>query len=370
MSLPPDTAQKRASLIAFLLVMALLIVAVAKMVAPYLLAIAMGGILALLSQPAFRWLLRKKLKRSLAALAVTFGVIFLVVTPFLAFASMATKQAITIARKVSESDVSVDELLTKVTAWGPVHLFVDDPAELETMVKTGLQSTGKNLSATVLALAGGVPAVALQLVLACIACYFFLVDGRSAVNWFATKIPIDSEIQTRLKGSFKDTAISVVWASMAAAAAQALVMSIGYVALGVPAAYLAGGATFILAWIPLVGTAPVWLVGAGYLYMKGSVTKVVIMWAIGFLTSIVDNFVRPWVLKGRGEMHPLVSLVAIFGGISLFGIVGVFFGPILAALVITVLQVWPTVGRRWGLQFAGAVEAPNAPIETGSVILK
>jgi predicted PurR-regulated permease PerM len=73
------------------------------------------------------------------------------------------------------------------------------------------------------------------------------------------------------------------------------------------------------------------------------------MIVIGILTSLVDNFVRPIVLRGRGEMHPLVSLVAIFGGIQMFGLFGVFFGPILAAIVITLMTVWPMVGRRGGL---------------------
>jgi predicted PurR-regulated permease PerM len=48
-------------------------------------------------------------------------------------------------------------------------------------------------------------------------------------------------------------------------------------------------------------------------------------------------------------MHPLVSLVAIFGGIEMFGIMGVFLGPILAAVLMALLQIWPEVGHRFGL---------------------
>jgi predicted PurR-regulated permease PerM len=49
------------------------------------------------------------------------------------------------------------------------------------------------------------------------------------------------------------------------------------------------------------------------------------------------------------KMHPLVSLVAIFGGIEMFGILGIFLGPILAAVLIALLQLWPEVGQRFGL---------------------
>jgi predicted PurR-regulated permease PerM len=73
------------------------------------------------------------------------------------------------------------------------------------------------------------------------------------------------------------------------------------------------------------------------------------MVAFGLMAGLVDNFVRPLVLKGRSKMHPLVSLVAIFGGIEMFGILGIFLGPILAAVLIALLQLWPEVGQRFGL---------------------
>jgi predicted PurR-regulated permease PerM len=69
----------------------------------------------------------------------------------------------------------------------------------------------------------------------------------------------------------------------------------------------------------------------------------------GLMTGLVDNFVRSMILQGRSKMHPLVSLVAIFGGIGMFGIMGVFLGPILAAVLIALLQSWPEVGQRFGL---------------------
>src|SRR5690606_4955450 len=105
--------------------------------------------------------------------------------------------------------------------------------------------------------------------------------------------------------------------------------------------------TFVLTWIPLVGSTPVWLVGSVYLWINAGVSRVLAMVVFGMVCGISDNLVRPWVLKGRGDMHPLVSLVSIFGGIKLFGIFGVFFGPILAAAFLSLAQVWPVVAGRF-----------------------
>jgi predicted PurR-regulated permease PerM len=73
------------------------------------------------------------------------------------------------------------------------------------------------------------------------------------------------------------------------------------------------------------------------------------MIAAGLFTGVIDNVVRTIVLKGRSNMHTLVTLVASFGGIGLFGIMGVFIGPVLASIGIALLQAWPDIGRRFGL---------------------
>jgi predicted PurR-regulated permease PerM len=141
----------------------------------------------------------------------------------------------------------------------------------------------------------------------------------------------------------------VIWATLAAAAAQSAMMLLSYLTLGVPAASLAAGATFLFAWIPLVGSSPVWLAGAIYLYAHDAILKAILMVVFGLMAGIVDNVVRPMILRGRSKMHPLVSLVAIFGGIEMFGIMGIFLGPILAAVLIALLQLWPEIGQRFGL---------------------
>jgi predicted PurR-regulated permease PerM len=117
----------------------------------------------------------------------------------------------------------------------------------------------------------------------------------------------------------------------------------------VPAAFLAAGATFLFAWIPLVGCSPVWLAGAIYLYAQDALLKAILMVVCGLMAGLVDNVVRPMILQGRSTMHPLVSLVAVFGGMERFGIMGILLGPILAAVLIALLQIWPEVAHRFGL---------------------
>jgi predicted PurR-regulated permease PerM len=89
--------------------------------------------------------------------------------------------------------------------------------------------------------------------------------------------------------------------------------------------------------------------------------KALLMVVVGLMAGLVDNFVRPLILQGRSKMHPLVSLVAIFGGMEMFGILGIFLGPILAAVLIALLQLWPEVGQRFGLLPGSTGETHDGP---------
>lgn len=178
------------------------------------------------------------------------------------------------------------------------------------------------------------------------------MDGASLIDWIFSKLPLFTDVKDKISTSFQNIAISVVWATLAASTSQAIVICFGFLVLNIPAAFFAAGATLLFAWIPVIGSTPVWISGAIYLYYHGTLTQVVLICIIGLFAGIIDNLVRPYVLRGRGDMHPLLSLVAIFGGINIFGLFGVFIGPIVAAILLAVLEIWPLVGQRAGIDFS------------------
>ena len=68
--------------------------------------------------------------------------------------------------------------------------------------------------------------------------------------------------------------------------------------------------------------------------------KMAAMAVVAVAAGLIDNVVRPIVLKGHGDMHPLLAMVSIFSGIQLFGILGVIFGPVVAAMLLSLLNSW------------------------------
>ncbi len=348
---PPGSvpAQRRTTLVAFLVLLSAVMVLTVLMVLPYVLAVTMGGILAVLAQPVFQWLTGHHVTPRVAAAMVVLGVVLVLMAPLFFVVTKAIQQGIAIGEGLAEGGFSLRSVLDHVSGWAPIETVIGSPDAFENHARRWMQSAGTGATTTIVGVAAHLPNLVLQLALASIAGFFLLVDGHRLLCWMTDKIPIAADVRVQVVQSFQDTAISVVWATLAAAAAQSVVMLLSYLILGVPAAFLAAGATFLFAWIPLVGCSPVWLVGAIYLYAQAAMLKALLMVVVGLLAGLVDNVVRSMILKGRSKMHPLVSLVAIFGGMEMFGIMGIFLGPILAAVLIALLQLWPEIGHHFGL---------------------
>ncbi|MDZ4676820.1 MAG: AI-2E family transporter [Oligoflexia bacterium] len=345
-----ENKKDKTTLITFLSISALFLMLFMWMILPYTLAVVMGGVLAVLLTPLYEKLLKKKIKPKYASFIITLLLTVLILGPLTGLTILAVKQGVTVGESLAESEeFSYDAISEKAVNLPMIDAIIGDQAAVEKTLKSSFKNAGKTLSGGILALITKAPELTLQLVLALIALFFFLIDGRKFVAWIFEKIPMDQDVEVKLIESFNNISVSVVFATLAAAGAQATMMLIAFLVLQVPGAFFAAGVTFVLAWIPMVGSTPVWVAGMIYLYYKGSITKVIIMLVLGFLTTLVDNFVRPLVLQGRGNIHPLLSLVAIFGGIVMFGIVGVFIGPIIAAVLVQLFEIWPVVAHRFGL---------------------
>lgn len=320
------------------------------LIGPYVLAILMGMMMTVFVQPCYNYLRLRRFGPKVSAGIVILGLLFLVIAPLASFFSIAIRQAAAMGPELLQSGVfSIDSLVQKLTKFSPIVRVFGGAELLDAQVRDTLQKSAKFLTEWFFVEAGKFPNILLQLILALLTCFFLLLDGRAFLSWVRDRVPLDQDVRQKLFRSFSDTSISVVWSTLAASLTQSAIVFITFLILGIPGPFLAGGATFILSWLPIVGSTPVWLGAMAYLYSQNEMSKFFIAIVAGLLTGVADNMVRPLVLKGRSDMHPLLSLIAIFGGLELFGIVGVFVGPMLAQLLISLLQIWPTIGKRFGL---------------------
>lgn len=337
------TIEKKSSGMTLAVLLAVFLSLFLSMVWPYLVALLMGLLLAILSRPLYDLLAKRGLGPRLAAGAAMTIILLAIIAPLTVFAVTAVKQAIALAAYLADERGAdfIRASVAAVTALKPVQWVIESPADLQAKGLEFAQSAGAALSRVILVQAAALPDLALKLVISLLAWFFLLFEGEDFLKWLMGRVNMDAGLRKRLTDSFRATAASTVWATAAAAAAQALVVMVGFLLLGVPNVFLGGGATFIFAWIPILGSLPVCLAGAVYMYFQGSILKLALMGLVAVVAGLMDNVVRPIVMKGHGDMHPLLALISIFAGIRMFGILGVIFGPIVAAMLLALLNSWP-----------------------------
>ena len=122
---PPGSlpAQRRTTLVTFLVLLISVMVITVLMVLPYVLAVTMGGILALLSQPVFQWLKGHHVKPRVAAAVVVLGVVLVLIAP-LFIVTKAIQQGIAIGQGLAEGGFSLRSLLDHVSGWVPIETMI------------------------------------------------------------------------------------------------------------------------------------------------------------------------------------------------------------------------------------------------------
>jgi len=171
--------------------------------------------------------------------------------------------------------------------------------------------------------------------------FFLFKDGP---RWFAVwyqLIPMDESHKRKIVTRLDQTIRAVVKGMLVTAVVQGVLAGLAYLALGVPFPVVLTALTIILAPIPFSGTALVWGPVALYLLWVGAAGKALMMivWGIG-VVSMVDQFLRPWLIGQDVQIPVLLLVLSVLGGLALYGVLGLFVGPILVGLLMTAVQIY------------------------------
>jgi predicted PurR-regulated permease PerM len=177
---------------------------------------------------------------------------------------------------------------------------------------------------------GAVSVVLIGLVVFVAAFYTFLTEGKAVHTWLLERAPLSHAHFHRLANVFSEVGRGLVVGVGLTALSQGTVATIGYLATGVPQAWVLGLLTVFSSLIPSVGSALVWVPVTAGLALSGRPGAAIAMLVIGLFVSVVDNLLRPLFARyAELRMNGLVLFVAMLGGIVLFGTWGLLLGPLL-----------------------------------------
>lgn len=174
-----------------------------------------------------------------------------------------------------------------------------------------------------------------------IALYYLLKDGQQLKKNFVDLSPLTNADDEKIFNRLELAVNSVIKGNLTVAVVQGVLTAIGFAIFGVPNAVFWGTVTVIAALIPGVGTSLVLMPAILFLFFNSEVFHAIglIVWGI-VAVGLIDNFLGPK-LVGRGiQLHPLIVLLSVFGGIGLFGPIGLLLGPLAISMLFALFEIY------------------------------
>jgi predicted PurR-regulated permease PerM len=321
-----------------------------KIFEPYLFAIIIALIFAVVFHPLNKKVSRSLPKhKSLSALITLVIVVVLVLVPFVLY-------GIQLSDEVKDfydhafSAMQGGGIMLKLTSvannfistFSPIGVTwpVFDVAETETYIFQFLSWIRGHFGD----IFSGLAKLFVDLFIFLIAFYYFLRDGDVLRKRVIEISPFpdnrDEEILDRLKIAI----VSVVKGSMLVAIVQGIMTGLGFHIFGVPSALLWGGVTVIAALVPGVGTSLVLIPAILYLLFTGESTHAfgLLLWG-AVCVGLIDNILGPKLIEKGINIHPLLILLSVLGGISFFGVIGFILGPIVLSFLFTLFEIYKPI---------------------------
>jgi predicted PurR-regulated permease PerM len=319
-----------------------------RIVEPFLGPIAWALFLGFLLQPAQEKLTRLLRGRdSISAFALTMGVLVLFLGPLTALAVTFTRQAAELAGRLQEwlagkPDTTLTGLdqfpvVGRALQWLDANLHIS-AIHVQTWIVDGSKALFQQLASYGgIAFLGAVGTVLAFTVMLFIL-FFIIRDGRAIARLGATLVPLPADRRDSLAQRLASVTRAVVRGTVLTSVVQGFLLGIGFAIVGMPAPVVFGVLAAVLSVVPFGGTALVWVPALGTLLVQGRYGQAIGILVIGAIVSSVDNFLKPLLISGRSPLPTVAVFIGVLGGLAAFGLIGLFVGPVVIALVLALLE--------------------------------
>lgn len=333
---------------AFLVVLVALAIAFLVLLRPVLVAVCLGAIICLLLNPLYASLLRLvRGKRYLASFTATFLIFLVLVLPAGLVTALIVNQIFDLVSHLNAAGVF--SFLTSHEFYQahvqPLTKSLHERFGIEIDFGDLLTRVGKeaavylyNFSPQVLGRTGS---FVFNFFVMHISIFFLFMEGPGIVRTLLDLSPLRAKHEKRLTDVVKNMIYGTVYGYLATALVQGVLAGVGFWIAGIPAFLVFGTLTFFMSMVPIIGATAVWLPVAIWLFTQGKVGWGIFMTLYGLVViSGIDNVIKPLIIQERTKIHPLLIFFALFGGIQLFGPIGILFGPVLMALFLASVRIY------------------------------
>lgn len=343
------------SKIFFFLIIAAIIMIGFLIIRPFISAILSGAVIAYLFHPLYKRFGRIIRNENARAFIISVLLVIIVTVPAIIVFSLLAREALDNYRSIGQHQLGTnlvgvicaqeDNLLCK--SLNSLLSFLP-ASDLNFYLQSIIGKITAGIFSSISGFLASIPNMMLNLMIVLFVVFYLLKDGNAAVKKLSRILPLTATQKSHIFRKFHKVTYGVFIGNLAIAAIQGVIGGIGFMLFGISSPLLWGFVMAIFALIPYFGTAIIWLPAAVNLLLIGVLKAdnsfmirgaLLILYGV-FIISLLDNFLKPKLIGARAEVHPLLVLLGVLGGINLFGIMGILLGPILLSLLIVLINIY------------------------------
>lgn len=309
--------------------------------APFFIPIFWAIVLVILFYPYYRWILQKITRRpAIASLLACLSIAIFIIVPLSIVGSMMAGEFLHLynwaegylkemSTKAHQSPIFIYPFIEKYLGGFVDVSTLNLRGIFAEMIRTVASYAGEGLQGFV----KGLAEFFLNLFLAFFTMYFLFKDGDKLFSIVRDLIPITEHHKDEIIEKNRAVISATMYGGVLVGAVQAALGGLAFWFLGIPAALLLSFVMFFMTFLPSVGGSLVWGPVAVYLLVTGHIAGGLglVVWGV-FVIGLVDNFMRPYIIGGKTNLHPLLLFFSIFGAVNVFGLIGIIAGPLILSI--------------------------------------
>ena len=317
---------------------------------PFISVIILAAVVTSLFKPVYAFF-NRKLSPSISSLLSCALVFFILFIPTILFVGILSKEAYGLYLMGKGAVISdqikhileTSKILDKINYYlSPFHLHITGEE-----LNKGISELGKIVGLFLYQQASSIASNILNFFFyfffMLLIIYYLLMDGEKLVSFIVDLSPLPNEQDEKLIQKFKDMAGAVLIGNGLGGVIQGTAGGIVFSLFGLKSPFLWGVIMGLLAFLPIIGIGVVFIPAAIYLMFTGRMASGIFFIIFYLILSIsVDNLIKPKLVGHRVKMHTLLVFFSIIGGLKLFGILGIIYGPLVTTAFLTLTDIYYT----------------------------
>jgi len=315
----------------FIIILLILSYLAFKLSQPFLTYIFLGMILTIAVYPFYCWFCKRIKNRKLGSMIAIVLILLIIIIPSFIIISALAKQTIGFINSFDQT------YFEKVN--GYVINILGPRADLRENFNQFMTEIKNIAVKSAVSIASSVADIVLGLFIMFFMMYYGFVEGAGWLSSLKEFIPFTKERREKLVKRIKDVTQGVLYGQIFVALLQGALGGLSFFIIGIKNPVFWGFIMTILAFIPVVGTGLVWVPAGIIELINHNVLGGIFIFVFGFfMVAGIDNFLKPKIISGKANIHPIVALIGVLGGLKVFGLFGMIIGPVIAALFITMAE--------------------------------